>query len=49
MYLFGWFALHQVFVAALGLHSSCSKQGLLFVDVLGLLIEATSLVAEHRL
>ena len=31
----GWFWLHQVFVAALGLYSSCSKQGPLFVDVLG--------------
>ena len=29
--------------------SSCSKQGLLFVGVLRLLIAVTSLVAEHRL
>ena len=42
-------------LAALGLHcclqafSSCVKQGLLFVEVHGLLIAVASLVAEHRL
>ena len=44
-----------LFLAALGLHccvrafSGCSKQGLLFVAVHGLLIAVASLVAEHRL
>ena len=44
-----------LFLAALGLcccaqaFSSCSKQGLLFVAVLGLLIAVASLVAEHGL
>ena len=38
-----------VFVAACGLFSSCSEQGLLFVAVLGLLIAVASLVAEHGL
>ena len=43
------------FLAALGLRccaqvfSSCSKQGLLFVAVHGLLIAVASLVAEHGL
>ena len=32
-----------------GLFSSCSKQGLLFVVVCGLLTAVTSLLAEHRL
>ena len=42
-------------MAALGLHcysqafSSCSKRGLLFVVVCGLLIAVVSLVAEHGL
>ena len=42
-------------MAALGLHccawafSSCSKQGLFFAVVHGLLIAVASLVAEHRL
>ena len=44
-----------LFLAALGLRccarafSSCGEQGLLFVEVRGLLIEVASLVAEHRL
>ena len=44
-----------LFLAALGLHcwvqafSSCSEQGLLFVEVCGLLIAVASLVAEHGL
>ena len=44
-----------IFLAALGLHccarafSSCSKRGLLFVAVHGLLIAVASLVAEHGL
>ena len=43
------------FLAASGLHccvqafSSCGKQGLLFVEVRGLLIVVVSLVAEHGL
>ena len=48
------FYLHLC-LAALGVHcctrafSSCGEQGLLFVVVRGLLIEAASLVAEHGL
>ena len=44
-----------LFLAALGLHcyvqafSSCSKWGLLFIVVRGLLIVLVSLVAEHGL
>ena len=44
-----------LFLAVLGLHccargfSSCSKWGLLFVVVRGLLIAVASLVAEHGL
>ena len=43
-----------LFLAALGLvavwaFSSCSKQGLLFIAVHGLLIAVASLVVEHRL
>ena len=49
IYLFIYFWPHWVFVAACGLFSSCSKQGLLFVAVRGLLIAVASLVAEHRL
>ena len=47
--------LFILFLAVLGLHcclrafSSCSKQGLLFVAVRGLLIVVASLVAEHGL
>ena len=47
--------LIYLFLAALGLHCcaraffSCSEWGLLFVAVRGLLIEVTSLVAEHGL
>ena len=56
-----WFYLdkHAVFVffffSVLGhcyfvrVFSSCSKQGLLFIAVGGLLISVASLVAEHRL
>ena len=42
-----------LFLAALGLRcctrafSSCGEQGLLFVEVRGLLIEVVSLVVEH--
>ena len=44
-----------LFLAAFGLHcrtrafSSCSKRGLLFVSVRGLLIAVAFLVAEHGL
>ena len=44
-----------LFLAGLGLHccarafSSCSKRGLLFVAVRGLLIAVASLVVEHGL
>ena len=46
IYLF-W--LRWVFVAALGLFSSCGERGLLFVVVRGLLTEVASLVAEQGL
>ena len=45
----------NLFLAVLGLHccmrafSSCGEQGLLFVEVRGLLIVVASLVAEHGL
>ena len=32
-----------------GLFSSCGERGLLFIEVLGLLVAVASLVAEHRL
>ena len=54
-----WFYLDNqagfFFLVVLGLcyfvrvFSSCSKQGLLFIAVGGLLISVASLVAEHRL
>ena len=44
-----YFWLRWVFVAACGVFSSCSEQGLLFVAVHGLLIVVASLVAEHGL
>ena len=53
--IFNKFILFYLFLAALGLccctrtFSSCSRQGLLFVVVCGLLIAVASLVAEHRL
>ena len=49
------FFFFNLFLAMLGLHcceqafSSCSKQGLLFVAVCGLLIAVVSLAAEHGL
>ena len=48
IYLFIYFWLHWVFVAACGL-SSCGERGLLLVVVRGLLIAVASLVAEHGL
>ena len=42
------FGLHWVFVAFAWTFSSCNKQGLLIV-LLGLLMAAVSLVAEHKL
>ena len=44
-----YFWLHGVFVAALGLFSSCGELGPLFVAEHGLLIAVASLVAEHGL
>ena len=46
--------LFYLFLAALGLHccaafSSCGEQGLIFVEVCGLLIAVASLAVEHRL
>ena len=49
IYLFIYFWLHWIFVAAHGFFSSCGERGLLFVEVRGLLIAVASLVAEHRL
>ena len=49
IYLFIYFWLPWVFVAAHGLFSSCGEWGLLFVAVLGLLIAVASLVVEHGL
>ena len=49
IYLFIYFWLHWVLVAARGLFSSCSERGLLFFVVRGLLVAVASLVAEHRL
>ena len=46
---FIYFWLRWVLVAACGLFSSCSEQGLLFIVVRGLLIAVASLVAEHGL
>ena len=48
-YLFIYFWLHWVFVAACGIFSGCSERGLLFLVVRGLLIAVASLVADHGL
>ena len=48
-YLFIYFWLLWVFVAACGLFSSCGERGLLFIAVHGLLVAVASLVAEHGL
>ena len=48
-FLFSFFWLCWVFIAACGLFSSSGEQGLLFVAVHGLLIVVASLVAEHEL
>ena len=45
---FFFFWLHWVFIAAQAF-SSCSKRGLLFVAVCGLLNAVASFVAEHGL
>ena len=47
-YLFIYFWLHWVFIAARGPFSSCGERGPLFAAVHGLLIAMASLVAEHR-
>ena len=49
LFLFIYFCLRWVFVAARGLFSSCGERGLLFVVVRGLLVAVASLVAEHGL
>ena len=49
MYLFIYFWLRWVFVAAGGLSLAVASGGLLFVAVHGLLIVVASLVAEHGL
>ena len=48
-YLFIYFWLHWVFVAACGLFSSCDERGLLFIAVHDLLIAVVSIVVEHGL
>ena len=48
LFIYFYFWLHWVFVAACGLFSSCGEQGLLFVAVRGLLIAVASLAAEHK-
>ena len=49
IYLFIYFWLRWVFVAACRLSLVAASGGLLFVAVRGLLIEVASLVAEHGL
>ena len=49
IYLFIYFWLRWVFVAACGLSLVAVSRGLLFVAVRGLLIVGASLVAEHGL
>ncbi len=49
IYLFIYFWLCWVLVAARGLSFSCGERGLLFIAVRGLLIAVASLVAEHGL
>ena len=55
LFLFKKIYFSYLFLAALGLcccvqaFSSCSEQGLLFVEVRGLLTAVASLVAEHGL
>ena len=49
MYVFIYFWLHCVFVAARGLPLAAVSGGLLFVAVCMLLIVVASLVAEHGL
>ena len=49
LFIYFYFWLHWVFVAARRLFSSCSERGLLFVAVCGLVIAVASLVAEHGL
>ena len=55
IYIYKFIYFIYLFLAALGLRcctrafSSCSKRGLLFVAVHGLLIAVASLVAEHGL
>ena len=49
IYLFTYFWLHWVFVAACRLFSSCSERGLFCVVVLRLLIAVASFVVEHGL
>ena len=49
IYLFTYFWLCWVFVAAHRLYSSCGERGLLFIAVRRLLTAVASLVAEHGL
>ena len=49
IYLFIYFWLCSVFVAAHRLYSSCGERGLLFIAVRRLLIAVASLVAKHGL
>ena len=49
IYLFIYFWLRWVFVAARRFFSGCGERGLLFIVGLGLLTAVASLVAEHGL
>ena len=49
IYLFIYFWLRWVFVAARGLSLVGSERGLLFLTMRGLLIAVACLVAEHEL
>ena len=49
LFIYFYFCLPWVFVAARGLFSSCGERGLLFIAVRGLLIVVASLVEEHGL
>ena len=48
-FFFFFFWLHWVFRCCMRAFSSCGEQGLLLVEVRGLLIAVASLVAEHGL
>ena len=49
LFIYFYFWLCWIFVAARGLFSSCGGREILFIVVRGLLISVASLVAEHGL